>query len=111
MGARLEGTPSALLFSSLLRHHRRIFFGFRVRPDRWVLAHMKPNQTAQLTLIDQLRSRKSYLSTTKVMELLGKSRGTLCGWVRDGVLGAVRIGNENKFDPSVVAQWLADRSI
>ena len=78
---------------------------------RQVLVSMNTSESQQLSLIDQLRTRRSYLRTTEVMELLGVTRATLCGWVRDGIIGAVRIGKENKFDPSVVAQWLTDRSI
>lgn len=61
------------------------------------------------TIIDQLRQRKTYLNTTELMSILGKTRATLCAWVRSGSLGAVRIGKENMFDPSTIADWLEAR--
>jgi hypothetical protein len=45
---------------------------------------------------------KSYLSTTEVMVILEATLGTVCGWVRTGVIRAARIGKENKFHPASV---------
>jgi hypothetical protein len=63
------------------------------------------------TLIAQLRERKSYLSTTEVLAILGCTRNTLCGWVRAGKLSATRLpDNRYVFDPVVLAQWLSSRT-
>jgi excisionase family DNA binding protein len=65
----------------------------------------------QPTIIDQLRQRKSYLTSTEVMAIIGVTRQTLCDWVRRGVISAIRIGKDNKFDPAVLASWLATRQL
>jgi excisionase family DNA binding protein len=72
---------------------------------------MTPHDTARPTIIDQLRHRKTYLKTTEVMAILGVTRATLCGWVRDRSIRAVRIGKDNKFDPAAVVAYLAERSL
>ena len=46
-----------------------------------------------MELIDELRKRKTYLSTIEVMMLLRVTRNTLCEWVRTGRITAVRRGN------------------
>jgi excisionase family DNA binding protein len=63
------------------------------------------------TIIDRLKQRGSYLTTTEVMAIIGVTRATLCGWVRSGLISAVRIGKDNKFDPSTVARWLEARQV
>lgn len=71
---------------------------------------MARHETAQLTIIDQLKQRRTYMRTTEVMELLDVTRGTLCGWVRSGTIAAVRIEKDNKFDPAEVARYLTARA-
>jgi excisionase family DNA binding protein len=51
------------------------------------------------------------MRTTEVMKLLDVTRGTLCGWVREGAIAAVRIGKDNKFDPAAVVRFLEARSV
>jgi predicted DNA-binding transcriptional regulator AlpA len=55
---------------------------------------MGRDETTQPTIIDQLRQRKGYLSTTEVMAILGVTRGTIWVWDRSGSLGAIRIGKD-----------------
>jgi len=62
-----------------------------------------------VTIIDKLRSRETYVEASEVLELLGICRKTLSRWVRKGTLQAVRIGNEDKFDPAVLAAYLEAR--
>jgi excisionase family DNA binding protein len=50
------------------------------------------------------------MKTTEVMALLDVTRGTLCGWVREGTIAAVRIGKDNKFDPAEVIRYLTARA-
>jgi excisionase family DNA binding protein len=61
-------------------------------------------------LIDELRQRKTYLSTIEAMELLRVTRNTLCEWVRIGRITAIRRGNGYLFDPHVLADWLEQRT-
>ena len=49
------------------------------------------------------------MEASEVLELLGICRKTLSRWVRKGTLQAVRIGNEDKFDPAVLAAYLEAR--
>jgi hypothetical protein len=63
------------------------------------------------TIIHQLRDRKTYLTTSEVMAIIRKSRNTLCGYVRDGVLSAIRMGDGYLFDPQVIADWLDARVV
>jgi len=62
-----------------------------------------------MNLIEELRSRTTYLSTNEVMAILGKRRNTLCQWVRTKKIGAIRTGNAYLFDPHTLADWLSDR--
>jgi excisionase family DNA binding protein len=71
-----------------------------------VLALMTHRETAQFSIIDQLKQRNTFMRTAEVMELFGVTRATLCGWVRSGTIAAVRIGKENKFDPAEVIRYL-----
>ncbi len=67
------------------------------------------NSASSKTIIEKLRARESYLTTKEVMNITRKTRQTLCQWVRLGTITAVRIGKDNMFDPSVVADWLEAR--
>ena len=68
-------------------------------------------ETSNDTIIDQLKQRKTYSTGTEVMELFCLSRNTLCRYVRDGRLLAVRVGKDNRFDPAVLSAWLEARQI
>jgi excisionase family DNA binding protein len=72
---------------------------------------MGRDDNTQPSIIDQLRQRKTYLNTTEVMTIFGVTRATLCGWVRSGAIGAIRIGKDNKFDPATVSQFLEARQL
>jgi len=63
------------------------------------------------TIIDDLRRRRGYVSSTETMAILGVTRQTLCRWVNAGTITAVRIGKDNKFDPAHLAAWLEQRQI
>jgi excisionase family DNA binding protein len=64
-----------------------------------------------LTLIDQLRKRTSYLTLQETADLLGIHAMTLRKWAKARKIQGLRIGDEIKFDPYVVADWLAARYI
>lgn len=63
------------------------------------------------TIIEQLRQRRGYVSSTATMAILGVTRQTLCRWVNAGTIPAVRIGKDNKFDPAHLVAWLEARQI
>lgn len=63
-----------------------------------------------MNLIDNLRQRKSFLTTKEVMELLQLRRNTVCDWAQAGRIPAVRTASGYRFDPGVLADWLAARS-
>jgi excisionase family DNA binding protein len=46
-----------------------------------------------MSLIEELRSKEAYLSTGEVMKLLQVTRNTLCQWVHEGRVTAIRVGN------------------
>jgi excisionase family DNA binding protein len=62
-----------------------------------------------MDLIEELRREERYLSTREVMGLLKIRRTTLCQWVRQGKLTAVRTGNRYLYDPRKLADWLSAR--
>jgi excisionase family DNA binding protein len=57
-------------------------------------------------IVDKLKNRETYVESSEVVQLLGICKMTLSRWVRKGMLKAVRIGNENKFDPAVLIAYL-----
>ena len=62
------------------------------------------------TIVHQLQARRTYVSSTEVMSILGVSRKTLCGWINSGTLSAYRLGKSNVCDPQILAEWIEDRS-
>jgi excisionase family DNA binding protein len=71
----------------------------------------KFNGTSQLTIIEQLTTRKTYVPSTEAISILGITRQTFCLWVREGKLKAIRIGNAYKIDPAHLAAWLSARQL
>jgi excisionase family DNA binding protein len=71
----------------------------------------KFNGTSQLTIIEQLTTRKTYVPSTEAISILGITRQTFCLWVREGKLKAIRIGNAYKIDPADLAAWLSARQL
>jgi excisionase family DNA binding protein len=63
------------------------------------------------SIVARLKLRTSYLSSTEVMEILRRSRKTLCAWVKAGDIPAVRVGRDNKFDPWELALWIEARQL
>jgi len=64
-----------------------------------------------MSLIDELRQRKTYLTTPETMALLAYSRNTLCLKVRSGHIPALRCGSAKYlFDPGSIADWLEARA-
>lgn len=63
-----------------------------------------------MSLVGELRQRKSFLTTAQVMKLLGLRRNTVCEWVQSGSFVAVRVGNGYRFDPVLLAEWIELRS-
>jgi Helix-turn-helix domain len=71
---------------------------------------MRPHETPP-TIIDQLASRKTYVSSTEAIGILGITRQTFCLWVRQGKLKACRIGNSYMVDPIYLSAWLRAREV
>jgi excisionase family DNA binding protein len=63
------------------------------------------------TIIEQLEARKTYVSSTEAIDILGITRQTFCLWVREGKLAALRIGNAYKVDPAHLAGFLRARLV
>ena len=63
------------------------------------------------TIIEQLNARKTYVSSTEAIVILGITRQTFCLWVREGKITALRIGNAYKVDPSHLAAFLNARLV
>ena len=62
--------------------------------------------TPPVTILTQLRSRTTYMSGKEVMTLIGVSRNTLCQWVRTGLIPALKIGKDYRYDPATLATWI-----
>jgi excisionase family DNA binding protein len=71
----------------------------------------KHSVVSSYTIIDQLRHRKTYLTGTEVMQILRWTRQTLCRYVKEGRIPALRIGKDNRFDPGVLAAFLEQRQV
>ena len=56
------------------------------------------------SIVAKLKLRTSYLSSTEVMEILRRSRKTLCAWVKARDIPAVRAGRDNMFDSYVATR-------
>lgn len=63
------------------------------------------------TIIEQLKQRTSFVSSTEALGIIGTTRKTLCAWVRRGTISAFRVGNAYVFDPIELARWLAARRV
>jgi excisionase family DNA binding protein len=72
---------------------------------------MRAQEAAQPTIIDQLAARKTYVSSTEAIDIIGITRQTFCLWVRQGKLAAIRIGNAYMIDPAHLAAWLRAREV
>ena len=72
---------------------------------------MRLQETTPPTIIEQLANRKSYVSSTECLDILGITRQTFCLWVRAGKLAAIRIGNSYMVDPVYLALWLRAREV
>jgi hypothetical protein len=72
---------------------------------------MRPHETAQPTIVDQLAARKTYVSSTEAIGIMDITRQTFCLWVRQGKLAAIRIGNAYMVDPTHLSAWLRAREI
>lgn len=64
-----------------------------------------------LTIIEQLKQRASFVSSTEALGIIGTTRKTLCAWVRKGTINAYRIGNAYVFDPVELAGWIEARRV
>jgi excisionase family DNA binding protein len=56
------------------------------------------------SLLEQLQSETGYMTLQEVSHIMGIHRMTLRKWAKSHKIEAVRIGDQIKFDPSVVAE-------
>lgn len=80
-------------------------------PERDSNVPWKRSEVLCLTLIDRLRKCTSYLTLQEGADLLGIHTMTLRKWAKAGKIQSLRIGDQIKFDPNVLADWLSARSI
>jgi excisionase family DNA binding protein len=76
-----------------------------------VLTDMRQHEIAQQTIIEQLTARKTYVSSTEAIGILGITRQTFCLWIRQGKLSALRIGNAYMVDPAHLSAFLRARQV
>lgn len=63
------------------------------------------------SIIERLRQRTGFISSTEALGILGTTRKTLCAWVRRGTIHAYRIGSAYAFDPAELAEWIEARRV
>jgi hypothetical protein len=70
------------------------------------------NSTSSDTIIDQLKQRVSYLTSSEVMAILRINRATLCRYCRQGLIPHLRMPDLSyRFDPLALEGWLRMRSV
>jgi excisionase family DNA binding protein len=62
-------------------------------------------------ITDQLKTKTQYMTLQAVALLLGSHEMTLRKWAKRGKIPAVRIGDQIKFDPAAVVDWLRGRAL
>ena len=76
-----------------------------------LLSDMPTSHEPARTIIEQLAARKTYVSSTEAIEIIGTTRQTFCLWVREGKLKALLVGNTYKVDPVYLSNWLKAREV
>jgi Helix-turn-helix domain len=72
----------------------------------------RQESTSNNTIIDQLRHRKTYLTSSEVMAILRINRATLCRHCRASLIPHVRMPDLSyRFDPVALQGWLRERSV
>jgi hypothetical protein len=64
-------------------------------PPPWRVFTFMANFSVSGSIVDKLKLRTSYLNISEVMEILRRSRKTLCAWVQAGDIPAIRRGRDN----------------
>jgi excisionase family DNA binding protein len=63
-----------------------------------------------MMIIEELRNRRSLLTSAEVCKLLGIHRETLYTWLKEYRFPAgIRVGRSHRFDPGEVCSWLEAR--
>lgn len=65
--------------------------------------------THAFNVLIALESFTALMSVKQVAELLEKSVDVIYRMARNGYIPAIRVGGEWRFDPSVLARWLAKK--
>ena len=83
-----------------------------ISPQYWLCATQVDYEMAQKhTIINELKNRKTFIKTKELISILDLTKNTLCKYVREGKIAAVRIGNGNGFDPMAVVAYLEAREL
>lgn len=71
------------------------------------------SRTKEDAQIAELRQRTKALTTAEVKDILNiKRRDTICKWVREGKLEALRdVANGYRFSPQYMADWMEARRV
>ena len=64
---------------------------------------------SHLPIVDQLKTKTTYMRASEVMDLLRITRATLCDWINSGELTAYRLGKNNSIDPTDLIVFLEAR--
>ena len=60
-----------------------------------------------MSMIELLRARTEPMNVKEVAHLLGVAESTVQRWVRNRELPAIRVADTIRFDPGVLADWIA----
>lgn len=64
----------------------------------------------QLTIIEQIASRRSAFPLQELANLTGSSYNALWDMANRGILPVMRIGGSIRLDPKTIAEWLRQRT-
>ncbi len=64
-----------------------------------------------MSILKKLREQTRPLGVKEIAELFDVSEATIQRWVRRGEIPAIRVSDTIRFDPSILADWIEQRSI
>jgi predicted site-specific integrase-resolvase len=72
----------------------------------------RQESTSPDTIFDQLRQRKTFLTSSEVMAILRINRAPLCRYCRQGLIPHLRMPDLSyRFDPLALEGWLRQRTV
>ena len=64
-----------------------------------------------MSILKKLREQTRPLGVKEIAELFDVSEATIQRWVRRGEIPAIRVSDTIRFDPTVLADWIEQRSM